>query len=119
MRKHPGFTFVKLSLEIGLFSHGLVALHNDLHLGTLSHGSLFLNGSFLGGGSFNRSVFSHEIFFDDLALSVAAGAGCQQILGPGNDLITVGGDNIHNTGNGSQSSQDLQCDFHIQDLRII
>ena len=35
------------------------------------------------------------------------GALLQQILGPGHDLVAIGGNDINHTGNGSQSGQDL------------
>jgi hypothetical protein len=67
----------------------------------------------------DRSLFSD--FFSGLftlalafALAVSAvfhvagaGAGLQQLLGPGNDLVTVGGDYIDSTDNSGQRSQNF------------
>ena len=47
---------------------------------------------------------------------VAAGACSQDLLGPVDDLIAVGSDNVHSAGNSGQSSQNLQNGFHRNNL---
>ena len=48
-----------------------------------------------------------------IAIAVAAttaaaiGAAVQQVLGPGNDLFTIGSDDIYGTGNSGQRNQNL------------
>jgi hypothetical protein len=57
-----------------------------------------------------------------VAIALAIGAviaAVYQLLGPGNNLVTVGGDHINSTGDGGQSSHDLQKssnNFHIRFL---
>ena len=100
---------------------GLILLDDD-----------FFNGSFLSYGLF--SDFFLSSFFGTLAFAaalafaftlaltltfagvVAAGAGCQNLLCPVNDLVAVGSNDINGTGNSGQSGQNFQNDLHRNDL---
>jgi hypothetical protein len=116
-----------LAFKIGLGGH-------DFFLGG-SFGS-FLSGGFLGDHFALALTVALAIA---ITVAIAAGAvvlagaltvaialaisaviaAAQQLLGPGNDLIAVGGDHINNTGDGGQSSHDLQQssnNFHIRFL---
>jgi len=104
---------MRLSFEISFLGHGFIAFHNDFHFVFLDDGSL-LGGSFLSSGSlFGSGSFFGGDFFNDLFLGLAAGAVGQQVLGPGNDLFAVGGDDIDSADSGSQCSQNFQCSFHV------
>jgi hypothetical protein len=103
----------KLTFEVGLVSDDSVFFHNGSFFG-----SGFLDRSFLSGSLFTLAValtvalaLAVTLAFTvalTLATAVAAtAAAIQQVLSPGNDLLAVGGDDIHGTGNSGQSNQDL------------
>jgi hypothetical protein len=118
----PGIFMLFLAFEIGLGG-------NDF----------FLSGSFLSRGFLGDDFALALAVTLALAITIAAGAivltgaltvaiaiaisaviaAAHQLLGPGNDLVTIGGDHINNTGDGSQSGHDLQKssnNFHIRFL---
>ena len=74
--------------------------------------SLFSSNCFISlfacaiAGAFALAIFTVALF----AFAVAAAAvtvAVQQTTCPGNDAVTVGGDNVYDTGDGSQSNNDL------------
>ena len=96
--------------EIVLFSHGSGLFHNDFfHNGLFCH--VFGDDFFLSGGLFLSQLINRSF------LSFAAGALSQQLLGKGNDLVAIGSNYEHSTGNGGQSSQDLQQSFQNLNLQ--
>ena len=70
----------------------------------ISNGRCFFCSNFLGSGIFHSlfcGIFHYLDFYFAAALAV------NHFLAPGNDLITVGGGNIHGSGNSGKSNQDL------------
>jgi hypothetical protein len=117
---------MQLSLEIGLFSNRLSLVNN----GSFLSNDFFLDDffhSFFSGGFVSDVLFvagalaAAGAFAAALTLTgvVAAGAGCQQILGPLDDLLAISSDDIDGADNGSQSGQNLHCGFHRQNLHQI
>lgn len=115
----------KLLSKVSFFGNGLVGVHGDLS-GRLFGGD-FLSGSL--GGDFLSRLFGRCFLggglFDGLRLFLAAGAlgqGSENLLRPGDDLFTVGSDNVDDAGSGNQSSQNfcnyIEC-FHGNDLQEI
>jgi hypothetical protein len=122
MDHHPGYAYVLLAFEISLGGNDFL------------FGGSFLSRGFLGDDfALTLTVAlalaitiaaGAVIFAGALAVAIALAisaviAAAQQLLGPGNDLIAVGGDHINNTGDGGQSSHDLQQssnNFHIRFL---
>ena len=107
---------LRLTFEVLFVSdRGIVVSGGCFFSGSFLGGNLFLscglfNGSFLGGFFSKFSLFGNGLF-DDIVAALA-GAGCQQILLPGDDLIAVGSDHIDSTGNSGQSGQNFQNSFH-------
>jgi hypothetical protein len=127
MEKPSRLNSVELGLEVLLFSNR----------------SLFGSGSFLAGaGALALASFLSRSFFAltlaltlafagafaltlasalAVTLAVAALAGAQQLLCPSNNLVTVGGDYVNDTGNSGQSSQNLNDginSFHRDNLHL-
>jgi hypothetical protein len=120
-----GFSVIsKLSLEISFgdsFLSGSFFLSSGLFASalTLFSGSLFLSSLFALAA---LAVFFTGAFavFAALALFIAAAA-TQELLCPGNDCVTVGGNQIDSAGDGSNSGQDLTNDssnFHYFFLQL-
>ena len=99
--------------EIFLTGNGLVFCHVDFG-SRLFHS--FLNGNLFCGNLFDGFVFSSFCFsfFYDLSFlsSGALGQHIPDLLGPGNDLLAVGGNDVDSTGNGSQSGQNFDDILH-------
>jgi hypothetical protein len=99
--------FMKLTFKIVLLSDDSVFLNDGLF--ALASLIAFAIATAVTLAVF-AVIFAIALFAITLAVA-AAGAAVQQFASPGNDAVTISGNNIDDTGNRSQSHNDLSNYF--------
>lgn len=105
-----GVSTSKSAFKVVFFCYGSTILNGCFPGCRLFGGSLFDYRLFRGSGLFGRSFLGRGSLFCGSLFrggGIAAGALCQQVLCPGDDLVTLGRNGVNSTCNSSQCGQNL------------